>query len=182
MSSTRIRCIIDTDPGVDDMHALLLALSSDRLQVEAITLTYGNHTDLAVLERNACIALHMAHRTDVPVVRGATRPLYQAPPPPAAMVDGQVRFEELRVDAGGGGGGKGKEADVAGAELRVETQDGALIHGQNGIGEVQVADPPLVHMDPPLVPLCVDSLSKSLLFIPSVNLGRHPPSSAAPTR
>ncbi|BGP13042.1 hypothetical protein JCM10213_000953 [Rhodosporidiobolus nylandii] len=37
-------CIIDTDPGVDDVIALLLALSSPNLLVLGITLTHGNTT------------------------------------------------------------------------------------------------------------------------------------------
>ncbi|GAA5952984.1 hypothetical protein JCM8115_002401 [Rhodotorula mucilaginosa] len=37
-------CIIDTDPGVDDVLAILLALSSPDLVVVAITLTHGNCT------------------------------------------------------------------------------------------------------------------------------------------
>ena len=38
------RVIIDTDPGVDDTLALLLALSADPelLQLELISVTYGN--------------------------------------------------------------------------------------------------------------------------------------------
>lgn len=40
---SRKRVIIDTDPGVDDMMALLLALSSPELVVEGITVVGGNH-------------------------------------------------------------------------------------------------------------------------------------------
>ena len=36
------RVIIDADPGIDDMAAILMALASDRLQVEAITTVFGN--------------------------------------------------------------------------------------------------------------------------------------------
>lgn len=36
------RVIIDTDPGVDDCAAILLALSSPELQVDALTVSYGN--------------------------------------------------------------------------------------------------------------------------------------------
>ncbi|GAA5873474.1 hypothetical protein JCM8547_005441 [Rhodosporidiobolus lusitaniae] len=39
-----VPCIIDTDPGVDDVIALLLALSSPHLLVLGITLTHGNTT------------------------------------------------------------------------------------------------------------------------------------------
>ena len=36
------RVIIDSDPGVDDLAAILLALASPELQVEALTICYGN--------------------------------------------------------------------------------------------------------------------------------------------
>ncbi|GAA5944601.1 hypothetical protein JCM1841_004026 [Sporobolomyces salmonicolor] len=39
-----VPCIIDTDPGVDDVIAILLALASPHLVVAAITLTHGNTT------------------------------------------------------------------------------------------------------------------------------------------
>ncbi|MGC1687493.1 MAG: nucleoside hydrolase, partial [Candidatus Acidiferrales bacterium] len=41
-SSSPRRIIIDTDPGVDDAFAILLALSSPELKVEAITPVSGN--------------------------------------------------------------------------------------------------------------------------------------------
>jgi len=43
--------IIDTDPGVDDALALLLALSSPHLLVVGITLTHGN-TTLSYAQKN----------------------------------------------------------------------------------------------------------------------------------
>ncbi|KPV76701.1 uncharacterized protein RHOBADRAFT_51703 [Rhodotorula graminis WP1] len=39
-----VACIIDTDPGVDDVLAILLALASPDLLVLSITLTHGNCT------------------------------------------------------------------------------------------------------------------------------------------
>jgi hypothetical protein len=45
--------IIDTDPGVDDAFALLLALHSPELKIHAITVVAGNVT-LPVGLKNAC--------------------------------------------------------------------------------------------------------------------------------
>ncbi|GAA5849735.1 hypothetical protein JCM9279_001999 [Rhodotorula babjevae] len=42
--SPPVACIIDTDPGVDDVLAILLALASPDLLVLSITLTHGNCT------------------------------------------------------------------------------------------------------------------------------------------
>ena len=38
----KTRIIIDTDPGVDDALAILLALASPEIQLEALTTVHGN--------------------------------------------------------------------------------------------------------------------------------------------
>ena len=40
------RVIIDCDPGVDDIMALLLAFSSPELKVEGITIVMGNNNGM----------------------------------------------------------------------------------------------------------------------------------------
>ena len=68
------RVIFDTDPGVDDAMALFFLLRSPELQLDAVTTVFGNvDTDQAT--RNALILLDVAGRPDVPVARGADRPL-----------------------------------------------------------------------------------------------------------
>ena len=66
--------IIDTDPGVDDAAAILLALASPELDVRAITVVGGN-VPLAASCRNALKLVEVAERTDVPVHAGAPGPL-----------------------------------------------------------------------------------------------------------
>ena len=66
--------IIDTDPGVDDLLAILLALKSSELQVDALT-TVGGNCSLADATRNALRTLEVADRPDIPVYKGAARPL-----------------------------------------------------------------------------------------------------------
>lgn len=66
--------IIDTDPGVDDALALLLAFNSPELEVEAITTVAGNVSQEKA-HANAKRLLEFIGRTDVPVARGAERPL-----------------------------------------------------------------------------------------------------------
>ena len=66
--------IIDTDPGVDDLLAILLALKSPELQVEALTVVGGN-CSLADAIRNALRVLETADRPDIHVYKGAPRPL-----------------------------------------------------------------------------------------------------------
>jgi inosine-uridine nucleoside N-ribohydrolase len=80
-----VRLIIDTDPGngvagadVDDSIAIGLALRSDEVQLEAVTVVGGNvPVELGI--DCAFEILDAAGATDVPVHRGATRPLVQDP-------------------------------------------------------------------------------------------------------
>jgi len=66
--------ILDTDPGVDDALAFLLAFNSPEIKVEAITTVAGNvnHTKG---HRNAKKLLEFLGETDVPVCAGAEKPL-----------------------------------------------------------------------------------------------------------
>lgn len=70
------RVIIDTDPGTDDALAILLALNSPELKVEALTVVAGNVTAAQGLE-NALKLVSLAGRTDIPVALGARNPLVQ---------------------------------------------------------------------------------------------------------
>jgi hypothetical protein len=70
------RVIIDTDPGTDDALAILLALNSPELKVEALTVVPGNVTAAQGLE-NALKLVSLAGRTDLPVAAGAQKPLLQ---------------------------------------------------------------------------------------------------------
>ena len=72
------RVIIDTDPGVDDCAAILLALASPELQVEALTAIYGNGS-MPQCAANARRILAAAGRADIPVYPGATRPILRSP-------------------------------------------------------------------------------------------------------
>src|SRR5262249_46224172 len=70
------RVIIDTDPGVDDALALLLALRSPELKIEAITPVAGN-VPLSLTLPNALRMVEIAGRTDIPVAPGAEGPLFR---------------------------------------------------------------------------------------------------------
>ena len=68
------RVIIDTDPGVDDALALLLAMRSPELKIEGITPVAGN-VPLELTLPNALRMVEIAGRTDIPVAAGAKAPL-----------------------------------------------------------------------------------------------------------
>jgi inosine-uridine nucleoside N-ribohydrolase len=68
------RVIIDTDTGVDDALALLFAMRSTELKIEAITAVAGN-VPLELTLPNALRMVEIAGRTDIPVAAGAKVPL-----------------------------------------------------------------------------------------------------------
>jgi inosine-uridine nucleoside N-ribohydrolase len=70
------RVIIDTDPGIDDAMAIILALNSPELKVEALTVVPGNVEAWQGLE-NALKIVSLAGRCDVTVAGGAQHPLNQ---------------------------------------------------------------------------------------------------------
>ncbi|MGA7867236.1 MAG: nucleoside hydrolase [Stellaceae bacterium] len=71
----RRRLIIDTDPGLDDAVAILLALAAaDELEVLGIVAVAGN-LPLSQTERNARRICELAERPDVPVYAGCARPV-----------------------------------------------------------------------------------------------------------
>jgi inosine-uridine nucleoside N-ribohydrolase len=90
-----MRIILDTDPGngvagadVDDALALALALRSPEIELEAITVVAGNvPVDRGV--RSALETLEAAGVADVPVHRGAARPLLEDPTAWRAQLDGR---------------------------------------------------------------------------------------------
>lgn len=69
----QIPIFIDTDPGVDDSLALMLACLSPQLRVLGVSTVYGN-SNLANTTRNALTILQLLGQ-DIPVYRGANKPL-----------------------------------------------------------------------------------------------------------
>lgn len=112
------RLIIDTDAGVDDAIAILLALSSPHHQVAAITCVSG-HVHVDQVLRNVPIILDAARADHIPVFRGAEQPL---------TVDcyhtAQVHGEDGPGDAGFRASKRRIEKDDAvGALVRMARQD-----------------------------------------------------------
>lgn len=66
--------ILDTDPGVDDALAIMLALGSPELDVIGICTVSGN-VPLNTGTRNAQGLLQLLDRTEIPVFAGADQPL-----------------------------------------------------------------------------------------------------------
>lgn len=66
--------ILDTDPGIDDALAMLLAISIPEIVLQGVTVTGGNCPMLDGWQ-NARSVLSMAKRTDIPVYAGVSLPL-----------------------------------------------------------------------------------------------------------
>ncbi|MGY2337895.1 nucleoside hydrolase [Pseudomonas sp. SDO5532_S415] len=78
-AAQKIDLIIDTDPGADDVVALLFALASPQeLNIRALTTVAGN-VRLDKTSRNARLAREWAGREEVPVYAGAKKPMMRKP-------------------------------------------------------------------------------------------------------
>jgi purine nucleosidase len=88
----KIPLLIDTDPGVDDALAILMAFNDPRHEVVGLTIAAGN-VGLRHTVRNALKLCEVAGRDDVPVFAGTPEPLLH--PPDAADVHGNDGFGDI---------------------------------------------------------------------------------------
>ncbi|OYP16648.1 nucleoside hydrolase [Streptomyces sp. FBKL.4005] len=96
MTGQPIPVIIDCDTGVDDALALLLAVRHPGLDLRAVTCVAGN-TDVDGVVRNTLTVLEQAGAPDIPVARGAERPLLE--PARSAPVHGTDGIGDLGLPA-----------------------------------------------------------------------------------
>lgn len=68
------KIIIDTDPGIDDAQAIAFALAHPEIQLLGLTTVFGN-AEVDVTTRNALTVLEEFDRRDIPVAKGAAKPL-----------------------------------------------------------------------------------------------------------
>ena len=83
--------IIDTDPGIDDALAILLALGNPKVNVIALTTVFGNFPNVNILTENALKILNLANKKHIPVFQGETKPL--------AMKDADAASVAAYIDA-----------------------------------------------------------------------------------
>lgn len=70
--------MIDCDPGIDDMMALLTICASPELDLRGVT-SVGGNVGIELTTRNARSVLALAGRGDIPVAAGAARSLVRGP-------------------------------------------------------------------------------------------------------
>jgi inosine-uridine nucleoside N-ribohydrolase len=88
------RVIIDTDPGIDDVAAILMGLGSQELRVEALTTIFGN-APVTQSSVNALRLLEAAGRSDIPVYQGVGKCYNFTEPAYAAQVHGPDGFGDI---------------------------------------------------------------------------------------
>jgi len=91
--TAKIPLLIDTDPGVDDALALLMAFNDTAHEVVGLTIAAGN-VGLDHTVRNALKLCEIAGRSDLPVYAGCPGPLLH-PSPDAADVHGLDGFGDV---------------------------------------------------------------------------------------
>lgn len=97
MTGQPIPVIIDCDTGVDDALALLFAVRHPAIDLRAVTCVAGN-TDVDGVVRNTLTVLEQAGAPDIPVGRGAERPLLE-PARSARHVHGADGMGDLGLPA-----------------------------------------------------------------------------------
>lgn len=97
MTPAPVPVVLDVDTGVDDACALLLAARHPGLDLRAVTCVAGN-APVDQVVRNTLTVLEAAGRDDVPVARGAERPLLE-PGRPARHVHGEDGMGDLGLPA-----------------------------------------------------------------------------------
>jgi purine nucleosidase len=89
------KIIIDTDPGIDDAMAILMALRSPELEVVGLTSVFGN-TRVELTSQNALRILEVERHAEIPVYQGAGTPLVK----PRGKMGTQVHGEDGLGDIG----------------------------------------------------------------------------------
>ncbi len=105
------RVIIDTDPGIDDAAAILMALASPELEVEALTTVFGNtHVEKCTL--NAMHILEAANRPAIPVYQGSNKPFDFSEPTFFPDVHGEDGLGDVSPVASANIWGDSQAADI----------------------------------------------------------------------
>jgi len=99
------KLIIDTDSGIDDAIAILMALADPAIEVVGITCVSGN-VPLDLVTRNVAIVLDAAGAGAIPIFRGADHPLLGAP-----VHAGSVHGQDGLGDAGFPASARGVEPE-----------------------------------------------------------------------
>ncbi|KAM3288264.1 uridine nucleosidase 1 [Capsicum chacoense] len=87
VAKKREKIIIDTDPGIDDSMAILMAFQTPEVEIVGLTTIFGNATTKNAT-RNALILCETAGYPDTPVAEGSLESLKRGEPHVADFVHG----------------------------------------------------------------------------------------------
>ncbi|MEH1164152.1 nucleoside hydrolase [Micromonospora sp. CPCC 205539] len=107
--------LLDCDPGIDDMVAILIAVASPEVELVGVT-TVGGNVGIDTTTRNALDVLALAGRADIPVARGADRPYLRSLADRAESVHGDNGLGGVTLPTSGA-----DPVDATALELIVET-------------------------------------------------------------
>jgi len=91
------KIIIDTDPGIDDAQAIAFAIAHPEIDLLGLSTVFGN-ADIDTTSRNALKLLEIFERPDIPVVKGASKPIVQQRLPAPDFVHGVDGLGNLNLD------------------------------------------------------------------------------------
>lgn len=113
-SPKREKIIIDTDPGIDDSMAILMAFQTEEVDIIGLTAVFGNVSTEDACQ-NALRLCEIAGRPDVPVAEGSHEPLKGGIPRVADFVHGSNGFGEVCLPPP-----KAKKIEKSAAEFLVD--------------------------------------------------------------
>ncbi|MCD7471158.1 Uridine nucleosidase 1 [Datura stramonium] len=87
VAKNREKIIIDTDPGIDDSMAILMAFQTPEVEILGLTTIFGNATTKEAT-RNALILCETAGYPDIPVAEGSLESLKRGEPCVADFIHG----------------------------------------------------------------------------------------------
>lgn len=90
------KIIIDTDPGIDDSMAIMMAFQTPNVEILGLTTTFGN-VSTKDATRNALLLCEIAGRPDVPVAEGSSEPLKGGEPEIQDFIHGSDGLGNLHL-------------------------------------------------------------------------------------
>jgi pyrimidine-specific ribonucleoside hydrolase len=118
--------LLDCDPGIDDMIAILVAVASPDVELVGVT-TVGGNVGIDATTRNALDVLALAGRPDVPVARGADRPYLRSLDNRAESVHGDNGLGGITLPASTAGPVAASALELLAGTIRAATEPVTLV-------------------------------------------------------
>lgn len=96
MLSIPKKVLLFCDPGIDDSLAIMYAILDPEIELVGIVTSYGNMTkDKATA--NAAYLVHLAGRTDIPIIPGASKPVQEGYVPVYPEIHGEDGMGPIEI-------------------------------------------------------------------------------------